>query len=206
MRDLESVSPVGWRIHVVGNTGSGKSTLAARLAGVLGAAFVELDALNWEPGWVAVHATDPQELDRRFRAATRGERWVVAGSYMSHSRRCFWERLDTVIWLDLPMPLLFWRVLHRTWQRWRSRELLWGTNHERFWPLLMIWRKDSLLNWLVTQHARKRNHMLTLPTDPRWSHIRFVRLTSAREVGAFTDALEQALSVSARRRLQQPAE
>ena len=70
----------------------------------------------------------------------------------------------------------------------------------------MIWRKDSLLNWLVTQHARKRNHMLTLPTDPRWSHIRFVRLTSAREVGAFTDALEQALSVSARRRLQQPAE
>ena len=45
---------------------------------------------------------------------------------MSHSRRTFWERLDTVVWLDLPMPLLLWRVLWRTWQRARSRELLWG--------------------------------------------------------------------------------
>ena len=82
MRDLGPASPIGRRIHVLGNTGSGKSTLAARLAKVLDAAFVELDALNWEPGWVAVHDRDPQELDRRFRAATRGERWVVAGSYM----------------------------------------------------------------------------------------------------------------------------
>ena len=115
---------------MVGNAGSGKSTVGARLAEVLDAAFVELDALNWEPGWVAVHDADPQELDRRFRAATRGERWIVAGSYLSHSRRTFWERLETVIWLDLPMPLLLWRVLRRTWQRSRSRELLWGTNYE----------------------------------------------------------------------------
>ena len=164
MRDLEPASPIGRRIHVVGNAGSGKSMLATRLAEALDAAFVELDALNWEPGWVAVHDKDPQELDRRFRAATLGERWVVAGSYLSHSRRTFWERMDTVIWLDLPIPLLLWRVLRRTWQRWRSRELLWGTNHERFWPQLMIWRKDSLLNWLVTQHARKRSHMLALHT------------------------------------------
>ena len=192
MRDLEPASPIGRRIHVLGNTGSGKTTLAARLAHVLDAAFVELDALNWEPGWVGLHDRDPQELERRFCAATHGERWLVAGSYMSHSQRCFWERLETVVWLDLPMPLLLWRVLRRTWQRWRSRELLWGTNHERFWPQFLIWRKDSLLTWLVTQHARKRRHMLALQTDPRWSHIRFVRLTSAREVAAFISTVEEA--------------
>ena len=90
MTDLETASPIGRRIQILGNTGSGKSTLAARLAQVLDAAFVELDALNWEPGWVGVHDRDPQELERRFHAATRGERWVVAGSYMSHSQRCFW--------------------------------------------------------------------------------------------------------------------
>ena len=195
MKQLEPVSPIGRRIHVLGNVGSGKSTVAARLAEVLDAAFVELDALNWEPGWVAVHDADPQELDRRFRAATRGGRWVVAGSYLSHSQRCFWERLETVVWLDLPMPLLLWRVLHRTWQRWRSRELLWGTNHERFWPQFLIWRQDSLLTWLVTQHARKRRHMLALQTDPRWSHVRFVRLTSTREVAAFVSTVERAVAV-----------
>ena len=81
-KDLEPESPIGRRIHVVGNAGSGKSTVGARLAEVLDAAFVELDALNWEPGWVAVHDADPQELDRRFRAATRGERWIVAAGIL----------------------------------------------------------------------------------------------------------------------------
>ena len=39
------------RIVVVGSTGSGKTTVAKRLAGILGAPYVELDALNWEPNW-----------------------------------------------------------------------------------------------------------------------------------------------------------
>ena len=42
---------IGRRIHVIGNSGSGKSTLAERVAAMLNVAFVELDALNWEPDW-----------------------------------------------------------------------------------------------------------------------------------------------------------
>lgn len=194
MHDTEPISPIGRRIHVVGNSASGKSTLAMRLAEALDARFVELDALNWQPAWVSLHDIDPGELDRRMREATGGERWVVAGSYMSHSQRAFWDRLDAVIWLDLPMPLLLRRVLRRTWRRWRSRELLWGTNYERFWPQLLVWKKhESLLAWIVTQHARKRRGMLAYQSDSRWSHIRFVRLTSAREVEVFAAAVEHAV-------------
>ena len=47
----------------------------------------------------------------------------------------------------------------------------------------------------MTQHARKRRHLLALQTDPRWSHVRVVRLTSAREVDAFTHAVEQAVAI-----------
>ena len=54
-----------------------------------------------------------------------------------------------------------------------------------------IWRKDNLLVWTVTQHARKRNAMLTHMADTRWTHIRFVRLTSAREVEAFAAAVAE---------------
>ena len=137
--------PIGQRIHVIGNSASGKSTLAARLAEALDAAFVELDALNWLPGWVGLNETNPDEFERRIREATMGERWVVAGSYEKFSQRTFWPRIDTVVWLDLPMPLLLWRALRRSWKRWRSRELIWGTNYERFWPQLMIWRKNYSL-------------------------------------------------------------
>ena len=192
MARSEPDPPIGIRIHVTGNVASGKSTLARRLAEALDAPFVELDALNWLPGWVGLNATDPEEFERRIRKATRGERWVVAGSYGRFSRRIIWPRLDTVIWLDLPMPVLARRALRRSWKRWRTREPLWGTNVERFWPQLMIWRKeDSLLGWLITQHARKRRDMLERLADPRWEHIRFVRLRSVREVEGFAGRVER---------------
>ena len=80
MARSEPDPPIGNRIHVTGNVASGKSTLARRLAEALDAPLVELDALNWLPGWVGLNATDPEEFERRIREATRGERWVVAGS------------------------------------------------------------------------------------------------------------------------------
>ncbi len=192
-------SPIGRRIHIMGNTSAGKSTLGARLAHALAVPFVELDALNWEPGWVGLNATNPEEFERRIREATKGDGWVVAGSYTSFSQRAFWSRLETVVWLDLPLPQLVWRVLRRSWRRWRSHELLWGTNYERFWPQLSVWRKeDSLVWWAVTQQHRKRRSMLAYMTDPRWVHIHFVRLTSSAEIELFTRAVEVTLADTSR--------
>ena len=178
-------------MHVIGNSNSGKSTLAERLAGVLEAGFVELDALNWLPGWVGLNETDPEELERRFQQATRGDAWVVAGSYSAYSQRVFWPRLQTVIWLDLPLRVLLVRFFRRSWRRWRRRELLWGTNVERFWLHFALWRgSGSLLYWILFHHHRKRRDMLRWMGDPRWSHIRFVRLTSTSEVESFARAVE----------------
>ena len=181
--------PIGRRIHVVGNSCSGKSVFNERLAAALQVPFVELDALNWQPGWVGLNETDPERFESLMAKATAGDAWVLAGSYMSFSQRVFWPRLETVIWLDLPMHLLVWRVLRRSWTRWRSKELLWGTNYERFWPQLMVWkREDSLVWWIVTQHGRKRRDMRLYMSEPRWRHIRFVRLGSSAAVEGFSRA------------------
>ena len=155
---------------------------------LLAADFVDLDAINWLPNWVALNETDRPQLERRFRAATQGQRWVTAGSYTATAQRAFWPRLDTIVWLDLPAPLLMWRCLRRSWRRWRTGELLWGTNVERFWPQLAMWRgEDSLLWWIATQHRRKRRATLAAMVDPRWSHIRFVRLKSSADIEAFVE-------------------
>lgn len=188
-------SPIGRRVHVIGNSASGKTSLAKQLASALQADFVDLDALNWLPDWFALNENDPDELLRRFEHATRGDAWVAAGSYRQFAQRTFWSRLDSVIWLDLPMPLLLWRVLRRSWYRWRTKELLWGTNVERFWPQLALWRRsDSLVYWIISAHHRKRKTMLADMVDPRWAHIRFVRLMSVREVDEFASAVEGACS------------
>ena len=190
-----SIPPIGRRVHVIGNSATGKSTLAKRLAVALDAELVELDALNWLPDWVGLNDTNPDELERRFEHATRGDAWVVAGSYTRFAQRTFWARLDTVIWLDLPVPLLVWRVLRRSWRRWRTRELLWGTNIERFWPQLALWRKnDSLVYWVVTAQRGKRKGMRAAMADPEWAHIRFVRLGSVDEIETFAATVEAGLS------------
>lgn len=174
---------IGCRVQVIGHSCSGESTLARRLSQELGVPLIELDALNWLPNWVGLNATNPRELEWRINEATAGDAWVVAGSYAEFCQRTFWPRLQTLIWLDLPLQLLVLRTLTRTWRRWRSKELLWGTNHERFWRQLMIWRKEeSLLWWVVSQHARKRRKMVEYMTRSEWEHIRFIRLTSVYEI------------------------
>lgn len=177
---------LGQRILIVGNSCSGKSTLGAHLAEFLNIPFVELDALNWEPNWIGLNETNPDELMRRMQAATVGDRWVVAGSYTKFSQQAFWPRLETIVWLDLPLHQLVGRMLRRSWRRWRTNELLWETNYEKFWPQLMVWRKeDSLLWWIVSQYQRKQRKMLEYHIDPQWSHIRFVRLCSSAEIENF---------------------
>ena len=89
---------IGRRIHVVGNSCSGKSTLGKQLATALQVPFVELDALNWRPGWVGLNETNPEKFESLIAKATDGDGWVVAGSYMSFSQRVFWPRLETVVW------------------------------------------------------------------------------------------------------------
>lgn len=188
---------IGTRILIWGNSCSGKSTLAEHLAKQLDIAFVDLDALNWLPDWVGLNATDPQRLERRMAEATAGNGWVVAGSYTEQAQRVFWPRLQTIIWLDLPMWLLISRMFSRSWRRWREKELLWGTNYESFWNQLKVWNgEDSLLWWIVTQHHAKRRRTLESITDPKWSHILFIRLQSVADIEQFLAEIKQDESTS----------
>lgn len=188
---------LGQRIHVIGNSCSGKSTLAANLSELLTLPLVELDALNWQPNWVDSTQKDPELFKQKIQQATAGNTWILAGSYERFVRPLTWARLDTIIWLDLPLPVLLKRVLKRSWRRWRTQELLWGTNRERFWPQLQIWNKEkSLIWWISSQHQRKRRHMLTSMLNPEFQHIRFIRLTSEQEVAAFKQQLQAQLTTA----------
>lgn len=175
---------------VVGSSNSGKSTLARRLASSLDAPFVELDALYWRPGWVG--APD-DEFAASVQQATAGDRWVVAGSYSRVTRPYVWPRAECVIWFDLPLHVTMPRLLRRSWQRWRTRELLWGTNTEVFWKHLKLWDiEQSLPAYALRTHWSRRRRQLAEMRDPRWAHLRFVRLRSPREIEAFARGFEAA--------------
>jgi len=175
------------RIQIMGPSGSGKSTLALRLAAHLDVPHVELDAINWLPGWTE---RDHEEFRAMLAEQTAGDGWVVSGNYISRgSDAILWTRADLLIWLDLPLHVILPRQLIRSWHRWRSHELLWGTNHERFLPQLKFWSRDSLVGFTLATRAATRRRLVAAMSDPRWAGARWVRLTSQREADAFASSL-----------------
>ena len=69
------------RIAVVGSSGSGKSTLAKRLGAALNVPAIELDAINWRPGWKALSADDPKAFRDEVSAAVAAEVWITDCNY-----------------------------------------------------------------------------------------------------------------------------
>lgn len=178
---------LGQRIIVIGSAGSGKSTLAEQLAARIGCPCVELDALNWEPGWVAA----PDDVfHERIHAATAGPAWVMAGNYTSRQQHLSWPLADTIIWLDLSLARVLPRVWRRTWRRALRREELWGGNRESLRNMLSLWDPDrSLLAYTVRTHRKRRRAFEAMLNDPRWAHVAFIRLRSPGEVAGWLDTV-----------------
>lgn len=183
------------RIIIVGSSNSGKSTLGQRLATRMNVPFIELDALYWQPGWVE---PEIDEFRERVCRAIHGDSWVLAGNY-SLQVDISWPLADMVIWLDLPLLIALRRCIVRSWRRYRSQELLWGTNREKFWEHLMLWNpKKSLISYTIVRHRARRRWYEEQMRDARWSHIVFVRLTSVEEIEQWVAALPY---LAARQRL-----
>jgi adenylate kinase family enzyme len=102
------------RVVVIGVTSSGKSTLAERLAQHFRLAYIELDALYWEPNWQPA----PLEVFReRVEKATQAEKWIAAGNYHV-ARDLLWPRAEAVIWLDYSLWRVLWQLTRRNFKRW----------------------------------------------------------------------------------------
>ncbi len=97
------------RVTIIGCSGGGKSTLARAVGARLGLPVIHLDALFWKPGWTE---SDPVEFRASVEAAAAGERWVIDGNFVSFGRT-FFERADTIIWIEQQMLVCLWRAIWR---------------------------------------------------------------------------------------------
>jgi adenylate kinase family enzyme len=175
-------------VIVLGGSCSGKSTLAQRLARSIDARYVELDALYWRPEWTPAPV---EEFLANLGEVAGGERWVTAGNYRSRAQVTTWPRAELFVWLDLPLATVLPRMARRTWQRLRTRELLWGTNVEDPWQHLRLWETDkNLFTFTVIHHRSRRADYERAMVDPRWAHARWVRLRSPAAIEAFARDFE----------------
>ena len=180
------------RVSVVGNAGSGKSTLGRALAARLGVPHVELDGIYHQPGWTPLAE---EELVRRVGEAAAGDGWVIDGNYTA-VRPLIWARADTVVWLDPPRRTVMRRIIWRTVRRVISRAELWNGNKEPWQNLVRRDPEASVIAWAWHKHAVYRERYAAAARDPAWAHLRFVRVTSRRDVRALLGSAGQPNSVA----------
>src|SRR5580698_4711519 len=167
------------RVVVFGTTGSGKSRLAERLSERTGLRVVELDALNWGPGWQPA----PLELLRhRVEREIRDGDWIVVGNYDS-VRDLTWRVADTLVWLDLPFTLVIWQLFWRTLRRSVTKENLWGSGNTES-LVRSFFTRQSILLYALKTHAWNRRRF-AIDTEFLGKDKTVVRLTNAREVERF---------------------
>jgi adenylate kinase family enzyme len=176
------------RLVLVGASGSGKTSLGSWVERHLGLPFTDLDDVFWRPGWqkapVEVFRADVDRLTAR-------SRWVLAGN-CSSARDLIWPRADTLVWLDLPLPLTLWRSTVRVLRQARSGELICNGNRQTVSAL--VFGKDPLLWYAIKTVPPRRRQWPQLLAAPEHEHLANVRLTSASAVNVWQAKVTQQLA------------
>ena len=175
------------RFNVVGTSGSGKTTFSKQLAGILAIPYVQMDALFWGPNWY--EPSDDEFFPRVERALTQ-HAWVLDGNY-TRTIPIKWARVDCVIWLDYSFLRTVRQVALRAVGRSISGRELWeGTgNRETFRRSFMS--KDSIIWYSMQTHAKTRQRLIALMTEPQYAGIRFIRFTSPKAAEVFLQSMRR---------------
>jgi adenylate kinase family enzyme len=171
------------RIAVIGPSGSGKTWLAGQLASTLEVRHIEIDALHHGPNW---DSCSPEELRERVAEATAGDAWISDGTYHQMIGEVVLERADEIAWLDLPVPLVMWRLFRRTFVRKKNKTVLCAGNLEGPW-------RESLRYLIWPAFKRGFENRRKLPAlFARHPHLYVHRLRSDGDVRRFLQSLEAA--------------
>lgn len=158
----------------------GKTTTAIRIGAALGLPHTEIDALFHGADWTP-RATFAEDVDR----FTSEPAWITEWQYPA-VKPLLARRADTLVWLDLPVPIALWRLVRRTVRRSTRRTALWNGNTEpSLWTIFTD--RDHIIRWgFRTRRAARRSVPELQRTAP---HLRIVRLRSQRAIDVFVQRL-----------------
>ena len=168
------------RVAVFGNAGGGKSALANRLAELTRLPLYVIDKMKFGPGGAAV----PQEDYVKTHAEILGrERWIIDGF---DSVASAWERFaaaDTLIHVDLPLPMHYWWVTKRLIKGLFVNPPGWPDNSPLWSSTMSSYRVIPLCHRHLT--PKYRQLIVDAATSKRVHHLR-----SRVEIRSFLQAVE----------------
>lgn len=183
------------RIVVIGTSGAGKTTLARKIAERLGLPHIELDAINWQPGWRDLDRHDQPEFVRRVAEAIQAERWVADGNYGS-VRDMLWRRATHLVWLDYERPVIMVRVIARSVYRAALGGELWaGTGNREHWHDFI--RPSHPIRWAWSTWRQRRRETEERLGRSEFAHLVVFRLRRPAEADRVLIRLQSGSAASA---------
>jgi adenylate kinase family enzyme len=158
-----------------GGPGSGKSTLARALGNATGLPVYHMDQIHHMPGW------QPRTLPEKVLIANAIEAkgtWIFEGGLSTtYDNRAI--RADTLIWIDLPVMLRWWRVAKRLITGYGQTRPDSAPNcpEEFSRETLAFWK------WIWDTRDSHRNRLQRLVDEN--PHLDVVHLKSRKAVGDF---------------------
>jgi hypothetical protein len=175
------------RFSVVGSTGSGKTHLARLVADRLDLPHYELDAIRRDAGGREV--TGP-EFVKRVAAVADQDSWIIDGHYRD-VRQLIWNRAETVVLLNYPLPVVAFRLLGRFWRKQRSPDAVSPTSRAATPgempapPVAATWRHRLGRFKRTLQERREYGRLLRAPGH----EFSVVELRSVRDTNRWLEGL-----------------
>jgi len=173
------------RVAVFGNAGGGKSTFARQLAEITRLPLHVLDKLQFREGGAPAPHDEYLEVHRDLLTQ---ETWIIDG-YGDNAT--VWERFgaaDTLVYVDLALPIHYWRV---------TRRLIKGLFADpEGWPKgSPLWRSTMASHKVIPRchrfmTPRYRRLVAEMAASKRVAHLR-----SPREMAAFLDGVRNEFAV-----------
>lgn len=168
------------RVLILGCGGAGKSTLAKRLGQLTGLPVIHLDAHYFTAGWIA---TPAEQWRPKVEKLVAEEHWIIDGNFAS-TLDLRLPRADTIVFLDLPRRICFWRVLKR-----------WITHRGRTRPDMATGCNEKadleFLKWIWNFPSTDRPKTLHVIDRARAEGKEVHRLTSRAQVERFVSSVTQ---------------
>ena len=179
------------RAVLIGSSGAGKSTFGRRLATAAGLEHIELDALNWGPGWHNRSAAAPDEFDALIKQQILGNQWVIDGNYATAMRRAL-PVATHLIWLDFSRPVVMQRVIWRSFIRVIGGQEVWpGTGNREYFRRWLDKGYPIRESW--NSFGRWRSHHQAIFDDANLALLQKHRLHTPAEAAVLLSRLSERL-------------
>ncbi|MBW4552373.1 MAG: adenylate kinase [Aphanocapsa sp. GSE-SYN-MK-11-07L] len=161
------------KVAVFGNAGGGKSTLSRRLSGITGLPLYVLDKIQFRSDGVEVSQADYQRAHQQILAT---DEWIIDGFGCLETLWLRLDQADSLIFVDLPLPVHFWWVTKRLITGyfkpppgWPERSPIWKSSLSSY---RVLWRCYKYLT------PKYREYVKRVQSSKHVYHIRAVEQIS----------------------------